>query len=178
MKHKNYRYLSRGVLTATLAGAMVFTPVAGIGVGLAPTVRAEEAATAGGYLDLSQMKANGNREWYVGTDWSHAVGSVSEEGTNAHFDIENFGWEGNEWGLQYMLYNLDLQAGVSYEVEADITASIDKKLTLKLDDAGMLVETIELKAGETYHYTGISNPDVAPKNLSPMNYDDIIKTIL
>ncbi|MBQ1472724.1 MAG: glycoside hydrolase family 16 protein [Lachnospiraceae bacterium] len=162
MKHKNYRYLSRGVLTATLAGAMVFTPVAGIGVGLAPTVRAEEAATAGGYLNLEQMKANGHREMYVGTDWSGAQLELTEQDTGAHFEVKNFGWANSEWALQYVLNDLDLQAGVSYEVEADITASRNKSVFVKLSDSGMIESRIDLVAGETYHFQATSKPDVAP----------------
>lgn len=162
MKNKNNRHLYRGVLTATLAGAMVFQPVASLGLGVMPTVRAEEAAVAGGYLDLSQMKANGHREMYVGTDWSGARLQVTEQDVSAHFDVENFGWANSEWALQYVLNDLDLQPGVSYEVEADLTSSRDKAVFVKLSDSGMIESRIDLVAGETYHFKATSKPDVAP----------------
>ncbi|MBO7600679.1 MAG: glycoside hydrolase family 16 protein, partial [Lachnospiraceae bacterium] len=97
--------------------------------------------------------ADAETEFYVGSDWAGVSASVKETGTKAEFTVGSYGWNG-EWGLQYMIKNLGLKTDESYTVSADITSSIDKKVLVKLDDSGKIVETVSLSAGETYEYEG------------------------
>ena len=92
-------------------------------------------------------------ELYVGSDWAGADASAKEEGATVTITAPNFGW-GNEWGIQYIIKDLGLKNNTSYVIEMDVTSTIDKKFFLKLDDAaGFIAETVELKAGETLHYS-------------------------
>nr|MCR5311271.1 hypothetical protein [Lachnospiraceae bacterium] len=97
---------------------------------------------------------DGDTELYVGTDWAGAVASVSENGTVATVNVENFGW-GGEWGMQYILKDLGLKDNTSYVVEFDITSTVNKNVFVKLNDEGdgFLHETLSLTAGETLRFS-------------------------
>lgn len=96
--------------------------------------------------------ADASTELYVGSDWAGTGATLTEEGKRATIDVSSYGWNG-EWGLQYIVKELDVVDNAPYTVECDILSSIDKKITVKLDDSGLLVETLELKAGEVYHFS-------------------------
>lgn len=111
---------------------------------------AEAAVTTGNYIDLEQTLT----ELYQGDSWSGSSASVNESGTKATVTVNNFGHGGsNEWGIQYMVKDLGLKSGTKYQVEFDITSTIDKEVFIKLDDSGLLAEPINLAAGATYHYS-------------------------
>ena len=95
--------------------------------------------------------ADAKTELYVGSDWAGCSAEVKENGTVAQFKVSSYGWNG-EWGLQYIIKDLGLVEGGTYTVYADITSSIDKKVLVKLDDSGQIVETITLSSGKTYEY--------------------------
>ncbi|MCR5677810.1 MAG: glycoside hydrolase family 16 protein [Agathobacter sp.] len=90
-------------------------------------------------------------ELYVGSDWAGANAVVTEDGAKAVINAANFGWNG-EWAIQYMIHSLGLRDQTEYTVAADLTSTVDKKVLIKLDDSGMIVDTVSLKAGQTYHY--------------------------
>lgn len=90
-------------------------------------------------------------ELYVGNDWAGANASHTEEGQKVTIQAANYGYNG-EWGLQYMVMELPVKNKVTYKVEFDIISSVDKKVVVKLDGEGFIMETIELKANESYHY--------------------------
>ena len=96
--------------------------------------------------------ADADTELYVGSDWAGTAASVKETGTKAEFTVGSYGWNG-EWGLQYIIKNLGLTEGETYTLSADITSSINKKVMIKLDDSGHIVDTVDLTAGETYEYS-------------------------
>ncbi len=91
-------------------------------------------------------------ELYVGSDWAGANATHKENGTKATVTAQSFGYNG-EWGLQYMIKNLGFKDNNKYTLSFDITSTVDKKFFLKMDDAaGYIAETVEIKAGEKYHY--------------------------
>ncbi|TCL56941.1 carbohydrate binding protein [Kineothrix alysoides] len=98
-------------------------------------------------------------ELYVGSDWAGANATYIEEGQKVTIQAACYGKEGewgsqyNEWGLQYMVKELPVKNNTTYKIEFDIISSIDKKIVVKLDDGGFIVETIDLKANESYHYS-------------------------
>lgn len=96
--------------------------------------------------------ADASTELYVGSDWAGTGATLTEEGKKATINVSSYGWNG-EWGLQYMVKELDVVDNSSYTVEFDILSSIDKKVLVKLDDNALLTETLELKAGEAYHFS-------------------------
>lgn len=106
-----------------------------------------EADVKEGAISLADAKT----ELYVGSDWAGCSAEVKENGTVAQFKVSSYGWNG-EWGLQYIIKDLGLVEGGTYTVYADITSSIDKKVLVKLDDSGQIVETITLSSGKTYEY--------------------------
>jgi beta-glucanase (GH16 family) len=90
-------------------------------------------------------------ELYVGNDWAGAAASKSENGEKVEINVGSFGWNG-EWALQYMIYNIQPSEDNNYTVRAKITSTVDKKILIKLDNNGLIVETIELKANEPYYF--------------------------
>ena len=112
------------------------------------TTYAEPTDTAAAYINLEQAA----QEFFVGTDWCGTVADLSENGSKAVITATNFG--GELWGLQYNIMNLGLTDNTTYNIEFDITSSIDKKVFLKINDTGtgFYSETLSLKAGETHHF--------------------------
>ena len=115
------------------------------------TVRSVEAAViTGNYIDLEQTTT----ELYQGDSWSGSSATMNESGNRTEISVNNFGTGGsNEWGIQYMIKDLGLKSNTKYQVEFDITSSIDKEVFIKLDDTGLIAESINLAAGTTYHYS-------------------------
>ena len=131
-----------------LVMAMLLQPIPGIAGNSVQSV--EAAVTTGDYIDLEQTLT----ELYQGDSWSGSSAAITESGTKATVTVNNFGTGGsNEWGIQYMVKDLGLKSGTKYQVEFDITSSIDKEVFIKLDESGMIAEAINLTAGATYHYS-------------------------
>ncbi len=105
---------------------------------------------------------NAVTEFYVGSDWAGVSAEYKETGTKTEFDVKSYGWN-KEWGMQYILKNLGLKKGETYTVSADVTSTIDKKIIVKLDDSGALVDTISVVAGETTEY--VSKPTLIENDL-------------
>ncbi len=136
------------VAVVLLIMAMLLQPIPGFTESSVQS--AEAAVTTGDYIDLEQTLT----ELYQGDSWSGSSASVNESGTKATVTVNNFGHGGsNEWGIQYMVKDLGLKSGTKYQVEFDITSTIDKEVFIKLDDSGLLAEPISLTAGATYHYS-------------------------
>ncbi len=136
---------------AVLVIALVLQLLPGILGSFASSVEAA-AVTTGDYIDLKQATT----ELYVGSDWAGANATMSASGQKTTLTVDNFGTGGsNEWGIQYMLKNLGLKSNTKYQVEFDITSTIDKDVFIKLDgkDAGLIGEMIHLKGNTTYHYS-------------------------
>lgn len=112
------------------------------------------AVKAGDYIDLEQTST----ELYVGSDWAGANAAYIEEAGKVTLDVENFGWNG-EWAIQYMVKDLELKENTKYLVEFDITSTIDKSVFIKLDDAGWIAESIDLKAGRKYNFNQVTTVD-------------------
>ncbi len=123
---------------------------------------ADEATDLAGTMTIENVKMvkapvlvnleEADTELYAGTDWAGANATVTESGATATFDVTNYGWNG-EWGLQYIIKSLGYGADSDYTLEFDITSSIDKKVLVKFDDTSFFTETLELRAGEKYHFT-------------------------
>jgi len=113
-----------------------------------PSDPADPSVVTSGYVNLEEA----DTELYAGTDWAGAAATVEEDGTKAVITASSFGWNG-EWGLQYMIKDLGLEDNTTYTVEFDITPTVDKKVFIKLDNAGFIAEAVELTANETYHYS-------------------------
>lgn len=110
------------------------------------------AVITGDYIDLKQSTT----ELYVGSDWAGSNATISASEQKAVLTVDNFGNGGsNEWGIQYMLKNLGLKSNTKYQVEFDITSTVDKAVFIKLDgkDAGLIGEMINLKGNTTFHYS-------------------------
>ncbi|MFT4146989.1 MAG: family 16 glycosylhydrolase [Mobilitalea sp.] len=136
---------------AVLVIALVLQLLPGI---LGSNLRSAEAAavTTGDYIDLKQSTT----ELYQGDAWSGSSAAMGESGQKTKITVANFGTGGsNEWGIQYMLKNLGLKSNTKYQIEFDITSTIDKAVFIKLDgkDAGLIGEMINLKGNTTYHYS-------------------------
>ena len=109
-----------------------------------------EVVEAGDYIDLE----NATTELYQGDSWSGSSAVVNEDGKTATVTVNNFGAGGsNEWGIQYMVKDLGLKSGTKYKIEFDITSTANKEVFIKLDDAGMIAEPINLTANTKYHYS-------------------------
>ena len=106
----------------------------------------------------SGVKDNGlqfetlNTEFYRSQDdggWAgDANAAISYDGTKAVVSADSFGW--NAWGIQWKLKGLTSEA--ENNVYAfDVVSSINKSINVKNETSGMM-ETINLTAGESYHY--------------------------
>lgn len=114
---------------------------------------------AGTPLNLDIAAKNDDTELYVGSDWAWNSASSKESGTAAIIDITRLG--GNNggdaiWSLQYNLKNLNVINGHTYTIDMDLTATADKFATVKFDDSGLAMDTVQLKANETKHFTLVS----------------------
>ncbi|SHO50871.1 family 16 glycosylhydrolase [Anaerocolumna xylanovorans] len=141
-------YFKRAAV-AMLVMVMLLQPIPGTAGSSVKSV--EAAVTTGDYIDLQ----NTATELWVGGDngWGGSHAAVSENGTKATIDISNFGVGENEWTLQYMVKDLGLKSSTKYQVEFDITSTIDKEVFIKLDDTGLIEDSINLTEGTKYHYS-------------------------
>ncbi|MCR5256293.1 MAG: glycoside hydrolase family 16 protein [Acetatifactor sp.] len=103
----------------------------------------------GPYLNLEKAST----ELYTNSDWSWSEATKTEKGPKAVINATAFGggWDNTEWGLQYNIQNIKENAD-GYNLEFDITSTVDKNVTVKLDDKGLIFKVLELKANETYHF--------------------------
>lgn len=115
-----------------------------------------EEAAASEYMNFESATTS----IYCGSDWAGATAEVEEDGDTAIIKASNFGGNGsNEWAIQYKIDGIDVIQGAEYTLSCDLLSDIDKKIVIKLDDAaGVIFETISLKAGEAYHFEKTSAP--------------------
>ncbi|MBO5388642.1 MAG: glycoside hydrolase family 16 protein, partial [Lachnospiraceae bacterium] len=115
-----------------------------------------EEAEASEYMNFESATTS----IYCGSDWAGATAEVEEDGDTAIIKASNFGGNGsNEWAIQYKIDGIDVIQGAEYTLSCDLLSDIDKKIVIKLDDAaGVIFETISLKAGEAYHFEKTSAP--------------------
>lgn len=147
-KKRFYLFFKRTAV-AMIMIAMLLQPLPGM---LGNSVRSAEAAVyTGDYIDLE----NSNAELYVGTDWAGAKATSSVTGSAITIAVNNFGTGGSNdlWGLQYIVKDLGLKKDTKYQVDFDITSTVDKEVFVKLDDSGLIAEAIHLTAGVPYHYS-------------------------
>lgn len=157
------KYRLQKVITAVLILAMIFSlaPAGGLTVQAAPA-----EVTGTDYIDLQSTSTD--KELYVGTDWG---GSQAAYGTAANaaqevITVSNFGTGGsNEWALQYMVKNLGLTAGTQYQVSFNITSTVDKNIFVKLDDTGLIAETVTLTADTQYQYAKTTEAGTPGNNI-------------
>ena len=149
-----------GVSAATVSGnEAVAETTEKIEVTVQPeaTVQSEtkpEAETKGA-IDFTKATT----EFYGGWDGSGVEAAVSSVSANSvTIDASNFGYAANEWSLQYMVKNLELPGDVTYQVEFDITSSVDKKVFFKIgEEAGIVSTTLSLNEDEKKHYSGTTS---------------------
>ncbi|MEE3405299.1 MAG: hypothetical protein VZR73_14560, partial [Acutalibacteraceae bacterium] len=136
------KLLGRRAFAAALAATVMATAMP---YGSVPAVAAEEGQDGNTGSDVVvdapsiNLKA-ADTELYVGSDWAGANAVVTEDGAKAVINAGNFGWNG-EWAIQYMIHSLGLRDQTEYTVAADLTSTVDKKVLIKLDDSGMIVDT-------------------------------------
>ncbi len=101
-----------------------------------------------------------NTSLYCGgpNGWASAFAEVEEDGDTAVIKASNFGdSSSNEWAVQYKIDGINVTQGAEYTLSCDLLSGIDKKMVIKLDDAaGVVLETVSLKAGEVYHFEKLS----------------------
>lgn len=154
MKGRIARYGKR-TIAATLAVMLTVQPVSGEWGTLTVRAAGTEDTISVLYLEddgTGINLADAATDLYVGSDWAGTAATLTEEGKKSTINVSSYGWNG-EWGLQYILKELDVVDNAPYTVECDILSSIDKKIVIKLDDSGLIEETLELKAGEPYHFS-------------------------
>lgn len=111
-------------------------------------------------LNLQEAATNGNSELYVGSDWAWNNANKIEDETTTIINILRLGGNNGAdaiWSLQYNLKNLNLTDNHSYTIDVDLTSTFDKNVTIKFDDSGLALETVQLKAGIPQHVTIKSN---------------------
>ncbi|MBR4760438.1 MAG: family 16 glycosylhydrolase [Lachnospiraceae bacterium] len=139
--------VTKKLLSAALCLGMVLAPM-NIPPAAVTTYAEPADATAAKYINLEQA----TKDFYVGSDWAFANATLAEDGTKAVISATSFGTQ--LWGLQYNIMNLSLMNNTAYNIEFDITSSIDKKVFVKINDtdAGFYSETLTLKANEPHHF--------------------------
>ena len=68
-------------------------------------------------------------------------------------------------GHSSMVKNLGLTAGTQYQVSFNITSTVDKNIFVKLDDTGLIAETVTLTADTQYQYAKTTEAGTPGNNI-------------